>query len=543
MPFNKMAHPLPTDPPGKPRRDSLTRRASLNGVAEACANSTRLLVTFVVNPLIVVSLGPSLFGVWQVLRRTMTRLAFGNDRSGQALKWVVASDQVNEDFEAKRRYVSSALVVWCVFLPLGALGAVFAWYLPVWLDLPAELFSPVRLAALLLCANVLINRLANIPEVVLEGENLAYKRVGLTVTVVLLGGVLSVVALQMSWGLVGLTLAVLITTVVHGVVLLKIVTDHVPWFGLARPSMQEVVSFAKLSCGFVLSRVVLKLLKSGDLIVLGVLTTTELVARYSLTAYGLDVARYLSILIIGATSPGLGKLVGGKDWARVRRVRSELMSITWVIVIAGAGTALLWSHAFVTLWVGEENYAGLATAALLAAMQVQWVLIRNDANIINMTLNLRLKNLVAIGATTLALGLSWIFVRVWDMGIPGLCLGFLIGRAVLTLSYPGIVGSVVGLTYGSQIRSAIRPLLTSCAVLMICSLGATSGLGESWLTLVPLVAASAPIVATVSFFAGLTHAQREVVIERFEKVRPLVYSALSQFANALRPRSLRESEG
>ena len=81
------------------------------------------------------------------------------------------------DEQEKRRYVGSAVVVWVLFLPLlVTLGGLVAWSAPLWLGTSAEVSSTVRLAAALLVAYVILTGLADIPQAVIEGENLRYKR-------------------------------------------------------------------------------------------------------------------------------------------------------------------------------------------------------------------------------------------------------------------------------------------------------------------------------------------------------------------------------
>ena len=55
-------------------------------------------------------------------------------------------------------------------------------------DVPAEFVWPARLATVLLVSNVILLSLADVPRAVLQGENLGYKRMGLSAILVFVTG-------------------------------------------------------------------------------------------------------------------------------------------------------------------------------------------------------------------------------------------------------------------------------------------------------------------------------------------------------------------
>ena len=109
--------------------EGLTRKAYLNAIASALDYGARLVVGFVINPLLVTGLGSYGYGVWQVLGSLVGYLSPVGGRSTQALKWTIANQQASTDYEEKRRYVGSAVAVWLFFLPLVIVALGCAWYL------------------------------------------------------------------------------------------------------------------------------------------------------------------------------------------------------------------------------------------------------------------------------------------------------------------------------------------------------------------------------------------------------------------------------
>jgi O-antigen/teichoic acid export membrane protein len=169
--------------------ESLTKKASLNALASVLDYVTRLLVGFVLTPLMVMGLGDYSFGMWQILNRVVGYISPASGRPTSALKFALANQQASTDLDKKRRYVGGTLVIWACFLPLLAgVGGVVSWLMPYWLHAPTEYVWIVRVVSGLLVANLIADTLATVPQAVLQGENLGYKRMGMSALLVAVGG-------------------------------------------------------------------------------------------------------------------------------------------------------------------------------------------------------------------------------------------------------------------------------------------------------------------------------------------------------------------
>ena len=201
---------------------SLTHKAALNAIAEALDYGARLITGFIIKPLLVEGLGDYGYGVWQVLGRLIGFITPATGRPTQALKWTIANQQASTDYLEKRRQVGSAVTVWCLFLPLlSLLGGSLSWVAPLWLDAPVHLHASIRVAAILLVANLIMLSLVDLPRAVLRGENLGYKRMGLSALLVGMGGGFTALALQLNTGLIGIAAAQLVTSLLTGVYFCK----------------------------------------------------------------------------------------------------------------------------------------------------------------------------------------------------------------------------------------------------------------------------------------------------------------------------------
>jgi O-antigen/teichoic acid export membrane protein len=495
--------------------ESLSKKASLNALAAVLDYGARLAVAFIINPLLVAGLGDYFYGVWQISARLAGYLSIAGGRPTQALKWTVAHQQTSTDFEKKRQNVGSAVAVWFLFVPLMALlGAGLVWVAPTLLKTPPAYVGVVRVAIGLLVLNLLIMDLADVPQSVVRGENLGYKRLGLSTVLLLLGGGLTAFALYAGMGLTGVAAVELAMTVLTGVFFLQVARMYVPWFGIIRPALRTVRQFLSLSWWFILWRVVQQALIASDIVLLGLLNSVEIVAVYSLTKFVPDALANFLVTIVGGIAPGLGSVIGKGDLQRAARVRGLIITLTWLLATVAGATTLLWSETFITLWVGQKYYAGSTQTLLIMLVVIQLALIRNDANLINLTLDLPSKVLIGIISVTLSLALAGILISFYNLGIIGLCLGFIVGRSILSLGYPLYLSRFFQTPFPSQLKSAVRPALVTLILYgLMLSINGVFRV-DTWIGLLFGAAMTAAVVSVAAAYGGLSRKQRDDLWQR-----------------------------
>jgi O-antigen/teichoic acid export membrane protein len=501
--------------------EGLTKKAYLNALASVLDYAARLLVGFILQPLLVGGLGDYFYGMWQILNRLVGYISPTSGRPAQALKWTLANQQASADYELKRRYVGSTVVIWALFLPLvTVLGGVLAWFAPHWLNTPAEFFWQVRFAAGILVANLAASSLGTLPQSVLSGENLGYKRMGLSVFLVFVGGGLTWLALYLNAGIAGVAAAVLATTLLTGIVFLLIVRTYAPWFGLAWPSFEAARQFLGLSWWFMAWNLIMSLMLGSDVVILGMLNSVESVTSYSLTKYVPETLITIVAIMVFGIIPGLGGIIGSGNLKKAASLRGELMSLTWLIVTVLGVTVLLWNRAFIGLWVGAERYSGPIPALLIQVVVTQLVLIRNDASIIDVTLRLRRKVLMGALSVTLTLVAAGVMVGYCRLGIVGLCLGIIAGRSILSVGYPMMISRFLEVSLSSQLKRVLRPVLVTVLLFALASelsslmsVDTWSGL-RGWMSLILSGGVTSSLVLLLTFYVGLSSDQRRNILRR-----------------------------
>jgi O-antigen/teichoic acid export membrane protein len=420
-------------------QNKLLKKAYLNAIASFLDFFARFLVNFVITPILITQLGSSLFGVWKIIGRLAEFTTTASGNSGQALKWVIANAQSSEDYQQKRQHVANAVAVWLCFVPILILiGTLLAWFSPMFIDIEPQYHSAVRITLALLVGNLVIMGIGKIPAAVLQGMNLGYRRMGVAAALTILSGFLMYWFLELGWGLVGLALAQVIGGFLSALLFYFVVRKNVPWFGWAKPTISGAKQFFNISIWYLAWTLVNKVILNGDLVILGIIATSADAGIFSVSSFAAQSSVNLMGLAIAAAIPGLGGLLGEKKFVQVAGLRGELMIYAWLISMVFAGIILSLNQSFVNLWVGAENYAGSLVDLLIVIGSIQLVLIRNDAFIIDLTLNIKQKVLFGIVSVSTTIGLAAYWIPLW--GIAGLCLAVVIGRLILSLVYPILIG-------------------------------------------------------------------------------------------------------
>jgi hypothetical protein len=175
---------------------------------------------------------------------------------------------------------------------------------------------------------------------------------------------------------------------------------------------------------------------------------------------------------------------------------------------------LAWGQSFITLWVGPEYFAGPIPTLLVTVMVAQLTLIRNDANLINLTLDLPTKVIVGILSVALSLGIAAVLISVYRLGITGLCLGFIAGRSILSIVYPWSLGRFLGVAFHTQLQNAIRPTVVTALLFWLLLRIRSFLVVDSWPELIFFGSVTLVVVSFAAFFAGLSREQRKHIWAR-----------------------------
>src|SRR5207247_8575717 len=150
-------------------------------------------------------------------------------------------------------------------------------------------------------------------------------------------------------GLAGVSGAQLAIAAITGLCYWGIARAYVSWFGAERPTRSDIRALFAMSGWLSLGDLIAKLLLASDLVILGVMRSPSLVTTYVLTSYAARAAVNLHSAAVAAAMPGLGGLIGRRQFAWAALVRREILGLTWLFVTAVGATILLWPPSFAAI--------------------------------------------------------------------------------------------------------------------------------------------------------------------------------------------------
>jgi O-antigen/teichoic acid export membrane protein len=468
----------------------------------------------VITPILVTTLGRSLYGIWEMLGRMIGYMAATDGRPSEALRLVISQNQA-ADVTEKRRAIGAALGVWVLMLPLVALvGGSLAWLAPTLTHAPEAQRSAVRLTCALLVVAFIFAGLAAVPESVLRGMNLGYKRMGLQSATSIIVGALAVWAVKADFGLPGLGSSWIARDFIVGALYWLLVRQYLPWFHVAKPTKAAVKGLLGMSVWLAIGDLVSKLLLASDVLILGWVVSPVAVTSYVLTSYSARIGLGVFVFTAGAAMPGFGGVLGQKQFARAVQLRTELRTMTWLFTTIVGTTVLLWNPSFLHLWVGSKNYAGPLVNLLIVLVISQTAFIRTDSYIIDAAL--RPGGRVILGAITVVATLALGITLTHLFGIVGLCFGLFVGRSIQSIGYPLIVRNCLhhppkdpGARWAAIRLVLVTALLFGGATFLSGSLRA-----PGWPIWAAGVAVTVPTIAAFALFVGPTPTTRQMLIGR-----------------------------
>lgn len=397
------------------------------------------LVGFIVNPILLGALGPIMFGVWKSLQKYLDFASVADGRASQALKWIVASRTMYSDDE-RRRDLGAALVVWIRWLPAAALVAAgVTAAVPVLIKgIPEDARTIAFATAAILAANTVLAGLLALPDSVLAGINLGYRSMLITTGTAIVSNAAMVVAALRGWPLWWLAIIVTLAAAINAFLTWLVARRSTSWWGVARPTRQDVrrvFSYSSWTLGWV---AVEKLLLAAELIFISVMVGAATVTQYTFTTYVLQFVISISLVTASGFMPLLGAQLGAGDLgAAAERARSVRHLVVGVAAF-GCGAILAFNGAFVSFWVGEHQYLGTAVNALLVASGLQLALVRMDGQVLDVTMRIAPKVIVGLFSSVGGIVAGCIAYGLTTSLVAGL-VGIILFRLVSNVSYPMLV--------------------------------------------------------------------------------------------------------
>jgi hypothetical protein len=194
-----------------------------------------------------------------------------------------------------------------------------------------------------------------------------------------------------------------------------------------------------------------------------------------------------------------------------------MIVLCWLITVVVGGMILLLNRAFLSLWVGPAYYVGDFENLLMVLMMMQLIRIRNDAFIIDVTLDMRAKVILGAVSTGISILLAYVLGRVMASPVAGVVTGLILGRVPLTIYYPILVTRFLGSGKSGSVDQ-LRPAVVTAALFGACSLLGRRLTVNSWPMLVVVGILSCVLLLLAAVAAGVSPEFRARIWRRLEYV-------------------------
>ena len=185
------------------------------------------------------------------------------------------------------------------------------------------------------------------------------------------------------------------------------------------------------------------------------------------------------------------------------------MSLTWALSGVIGFIMLLFNTSFATLWVGANNFLSQEANFAILIMITQYLLIQNDSVLINVMLDVKSKTLLGLFSIILSTFFAYLFSSY--LGVFGFIIGFIVGRLLLSYSYPKIVFEKIPKSENDTIPYRLISIVFILWV--IGFLGEDYIYINNWWVLITSIITCFILTTVLIFQFGLTTFERENLIK------------------------------
>lgn len=497
---------------------NLKKIALLNGVTGGLDYLSKLLVTFFLNPYILLFVGDITFGVWKVLGQLNSYMAVGDLRAGTSLKWIVSKDRSIKEESELVRTVSTAFFSTLVLSPIYfAIGGGIIYFAPIVTGVDIESYTKIRFTAAILVLGFVCSQFFFLYESLLQAMNLSYKRMGVRVVIVACGGALSALVLYLGKGIIGLATVDILVIFVNGVTMYWIVKKNINWFKIVKVSIDEIKKFTSLSLMFLLQKLADLMSNMSDIVLLGYLAGPIFVTQYVFSLFAMKGLQGLTQIISTSVLPGLGKFYGEKDFVTLFKIRLKLIELKRMILTIGACVIAVVNQGFIALWASQTGqFVGKWESYLISLVIIIRTITLIDSSIINISLEIKNKIITSIFSGITVIALSFILIPYFSTF--GLLLSLLIGGFIQSLFYASILKNKMGSFNFFKDLYYNRSFIAGNILILISVVLFSEIKISSWLEMIIISVVSSILFFAVYFVLALKRGDRVWFVNTIETV-------------------------
>lgn len=492
---------------------SLKKIIFLNTLTGWIDKIVSILVNFIIRPFIIHGLGVSMFGVWEMLNKMTDLMASADFRAATTVKWFLSINREKESYWELNRKISAGFIASLCIIPLYLLiGSIIVYYSPLVTKVDSSYYLMVRIASSILLLSFVVTQVFFIYEQILQGMNMAYKRIGARAFITILGGGLTYFVLKNAWGIPGLVGVNLFVVVTTGITFWLVVRENLNWVRIHIVPWREVLSFIKISFLFMIDKFLSIIHKSIDVLLLGYLLSSSIVAAYTISSYVIISLIGFINMIVASIITGVTPMVKENDVRKLLSSRSYILLIIIAIYSISASFILLFNDSFIHLWTKEELFLGQLNNLLILVFLFIRTLADIDKSFLCMYLKVKIVNINSFVSLMVMVILTFILIK--GFGVTGMLIGLILSQLLFMFLNAYSLRKIVNIPLMSFVHIPYRMVIALLFVWIISYRIGNLLKVDSWLELCICMLLTLMLIIAYVLFVGLGKQQRAEVLKR-----------------------------
>ncbi len=425
------------------------------------------VISFFLTPYIITTVGQAAFGVWILVGSFSGYLGLFDFGIGFAVVRFVARYQTTGEANKRNEVVATAFYIAALLGLLVLLATVVLMlYAAVWFTIPAAMVGQARWAIFLVGLSIAIGFPLSVFSEALAGGLYRFDLFNtVAIMTALFRTALTIIALELGWGLVGLGAAALAGSLVGYLWRMRMLYRLLPDLSihprLARPGvLKRIGGYSLYSFILVLSG---RMAFYSDSFVVGFFRGVEDVAVFGIAVKLVEYLRQLVFTMTKLFAPIAARYDPVADQISLRRFLYDGSRLNLLFSLPLSLVLFFWGKPFIHLWVGDRFESSVVILQILLIGHLLSFMQGIGGDILLGVGRHRLLALLSLGSAIVNIVLSVILVKV--MGLVGVAWGTTIPLSLLSLLYvPFAAIRLVGGRPMKFLREAFLPPLAAAVI-------------------------------------------------------------------------------
>lgn len=478
---------------------------------------TSMIVNFIIKPITLSFLGTNMFGVLEMLSKMTEFMASADFRSATTVKWILSVERETTDKRILNKKISAGFFSNVCILPIFLfIGAVIVYLSPLITKVDKEFYLLIRSCSGILVSSFIITQVFFIYEQILQGMNMAYKRIGVRAGISIMGGLLTYYLLYLGLGLLGVVLSQLSVVIITGLSYWFVVRENIGWVKIERVSFRDIFNFIKISLGFMIEKLLSVTIRSIDVLFLGYFLTTTCVSQYAISSYVCISLSGFILMFMSSFITHISPKAFLTEKQELLDSRSQMWFYQLLIYSFFLILILLFNKSFVSLWSSSELFIGKLPNLFIALYVFIRCITDTESSFLCMFMNLKTINKNAIFGIVMLVILSVLLITKLD--VMGLLIGLTISQIFVLLLHIRGLKRIIGHNKLNTFKWLNSRFFITVIILIIISFYLCDIIiVENWISLIFLICLSILLLFLIYYYVALDSSSRTQLIVLFKK--------------------------